>query len=173
MPLMFQLVSKLDCLVCQVSCIFLSHWISYGHLDTHVSVIWSSIDNKRSQVKILSSWSNIWSASFPGSTRAYRPIFNSLRFLFVQFFYNTPRVLVQSDLYTFVDGIPTRNAARLKLDDPVIELGPEFAKVCFWKLDSNLFFFGASVCVRTSLIVCLIIFRLATFIADSSPSLAL
>lgn len=40
-------------------------------------------------------------------------------------------MLVQSDLYTFVDGIPTRNAARLKLDDPVIELGPEFAKVCF------------------------------------------
>lgn len=38
-------------------------------------------------------------------------------------------LLFQSDLYTFVDGVPKRNAARSKPVDPVIELGPEFAKV--------------------------------------------
>uniref|UniRef100_N1R084 UTP--glucose-1-phosphate uridylyltransferase n=1 Tax=Aegilops tauschii TaxID=37682 RepID=N1R084_AEGTA len=40
--------------------------------------------------------------------------------------------LVQSDLYTLVDGFVTRNAARTNPSNPSIELGPEFKKVgCF------------------------------------------
>ncbi|GJN18811.1 hypothetical protein PR202_gb06013 [Eleusine coracana subsp. coracana] len=37
--------------------------------------------------------------------------------------------LVQSDLYTLVDGFVTRNAARTNLSNPSIKLGPEFKKV--------------------------------------------
>ncbi|KAL5208123.1 hypothetical protein ABZP36_032558 [Zizania latifolia] len=40
--------------------------------------------------------------------------------------------LVQSDLYTLVDGFVTRNPARTNPSNPSIELGPEFKKVgCF------------------------------------------
>ncbi|RLN06918.1 hypothetical protein C2845_PM11G12510 [Panicum miliaceum] len=40
--------------------------------------------------------------------------------------------LVQSDLYTLVDGFVTRNSARTNPSNPSIELGPEFKKVgCF------------------------------------------
>lgn len=38
-------------------------------------------------------------------------------------------MLLQSDLYTFDEGIPTRNSARANPDDPLVELGPEFADV--------------------------------------------
>lgn len=38
-------------------------------------------------------------------------------------------LLVQSDLYTLVDGYVTRNAARKNPSNPSIELGPEFKKV--------------------------------------------
>ncbi|KAL4310086.1 hypothetical protein GQ457_01G051370 [Hibiscus cannabinus] len=38
-------------------------------------------------------------------------------------------LLVQSDLYTLVDGYFSRNAARAELSNPSIELGPEFNKV--------------------------------------------
>jgi len=37
--------------------------------------------------------------------------------------------LVQSDLYTLVDGFVTRNSARTNPSNPSIELGPEFKKV--------------------------------------------
>lgn len=44
-------------------------------------------------------------------------------------------VLVQSDLFTFTDGILTRNTARENLADPIIELGTEFENVKgFWNL---------------------------------------
>ncbi|RRT74731.1 hypothetical protein B296_00010233 [Ensete ventricosum] len=38
-------------------------------------------------------------------------------------------LLVQSDLYTLVDGFVIRNKARTNLENPSIELGPEFKKV--------------------------------------------
>ncbi|XP_056856777.1 UTP--glucose-1-phosphate uridylyltransferase 2-like isoform X2 [Raphanus sativus] len=38
-------------------------------------------------------------------------------------------LLVQSDLYTLVDGFVTRNSARTNPSNPSIELGPEFKKV--------------------------------------------
>ncbi|CAN6481487.1 unnamed protein product [Victoria cruziana] len=38
-------------------------------------------------------------------------------------------LLVQSDLYTVVDGFVTRNGARTNPENPSIELGPEFKKV--------------------------------------------
>lgn len=38
-------------------------------------------------------------------------------------------LLVQSDLYTLVDGFVTRNKARANPENPSIELGPEFKKV--------------------------------------------
>ncbi|CAI9769667.1 unnamed protein product [Fraxinus pennsylvanica] len=38
-------------------------------------------------------------------------------------------LLLQSDLYTFTDGILTRNTARVNLADPIIELGPEFDNI--------------------------------------------
>ncbi|KAL2478443.1 UTP--glucose-1-phosphate uridylyltransferase-like [Forsythia ovata] len=38
-------------------------------------------------------------------------------------------LLLQSDLYTFTDGILTRNTARGNLADPSIELGPEFETI--------------------------------------------
>ncbi|KAG2333767.1 hypothetical protein Bca52824_004947 [Brassica carinata] len=38
-------------------------------------------------------------------------------------------LLVQSDLYTLVDGFVTRNKARSNPTNPAIELGPEFKKV--------------------------------------------
>jgi len=38
-------------------------------------------------------------------------------------------LLVQSDLYTLVDGFVTRNKARTNPSNPSIELGPEFKKV--------------------------------------------
>lgn len=36
---------------------------------------------------------------------------------------------LQSDLYSVVDGVMVRNAARTNPCDPSIELGPEFANV--------------------------------------------
>merc|ERR1739841_73522 len=38
-------------------------------------------------------------------------------------------LLVQSDLYTLVDGFVIRNKARVNPSNPSIELGPEFKKV--------------------------------------------
>ncbi|MBA0583240.1 hypothetical protein Gorai_014105, partial [Gossypium raimondii] len=38
-------------------------------------------------------------------------------------------LLVQSDLYTLVDGFVSRNSARENPENPSIELGPEFKKV--------------------------------------------
>lgn len=59
---------------------------------------------------------------------------------------------MQSDLYTFVEGVPARNAARSKSDDPIIELGPEFAKVDDFR---SFFFFFFSLlmhkCVKLPL----------------------
>ncbi|KAF5952641.1 hypothetical protein HYC85_010585 [Camellia sinensis] len=38
-------------------------------------------------------------------------------------------LVVQSDLYTYTEGVLTRNSARTNLADPSIELGPEFEKL--------------------------------------------
>lgn len=39
---------------------------------------------------------------------------------------------LQSDLYTYKEGVLTRNPARTNPLNPVIDLGPEFAKVKFF-----------------------------------------
>ena len=46
---------------------------------------------------------------------------------FVSFFHNVPQ---QSDLYVVEDGTVSRNSARSNPTNPVVDLGPEFKKVC-------------------------------------------
>ena len=48
--------------------------------------------------------------------------------------------LLQSDLYTLVDGFVIRNKARANPANPSIELGPEFKKVSTCRVDLVLFY---------------------------------
>ena len=74
--------------------------------------------------------------------------------------------LLQSDLYTLVDGFVTRNKARTNPTNPAIELGPEFKKV---RECSSLFLKGISLLYNVTFCVCLIN-RWRASLAGSSPS---
>ncbi|KAK8630500.1 hypothetical protein V6N13_079292 [Hibiscus sabdariffa] len=56
-------------------------------------------------------------------------VFNVPRSRFLPVKATSDLLLVQSDLYTLVDGYFSRNAARAELSNPSIKLGPEFNKV--------------------------------------------
>lgn len=96
-------------------------------LHLYFAAIWWVFSSKCSKVEISSSWSNVRSTSAKGYSGTSLNVL--LPFIFFIAFTDYHFPLIQSDLYTLMDGILTRNTARENPADPTIELGPEFENV--------------------------------------------